>query len=427
MRRSIKYLLLTVFMASTFFACENVDFGDTNANPNGAEKPATSGLFSGAIMTYATLTNRNGITIPTLMVQYQSQVTYTDEMLYAQTPYSWTAYYVNIINPLNQVIAITSDPAQVTPEVLLQGSAANQQATARIFKAIVMKRVTDLWGDVPYSQSVKGLENVTPAYDAQEDIYKGLIADVKAARDLIVTTEKAPTGDILLKGNMANWKKLANSLLMQMAIQLSKRYPDPAGFAATTFNEALGNAGGRIETVADEAWFSFVDLNGFRNPWNANRTADYFLTQEFTDALKGNTGGTSLNPTTNHTADERAKVFVRTQGTNGVPYGYNNSSGAGKAQMNRLYYWNATSPLPLMTASYTYLNRAEARQLGWTTESTTAVLLKTGIERSFETLEAHSKTSVANPAGVTFTTKSTYADQRVLDAATFGFARVIAE
>ncbi len=419
MRRFNK-ILLTVLLVNVFIACENVDFGDMNANRNGAEKPATSGLLAGAIMNYATLTNRTGITIPTLMVQYQAQVTYTDEMLYAQTPYGWGTYYTGIINQLDRIIEITSDASQVTPEVLLQGSAANQRAVAQIFKAVVMKRVTDLWGDVPNDEAAKGIENVTPAYDTQESIYSDIIAWVKEGRDMIVTSEKGPTGDIIYKGNMTNWKKFANSFLMQVAMQLSEVNP---ALGESTFREALTNAGttNMVVNVADEAWFTYVDLTGFRNPWNANRTADYFLTKEFTDAMKGNQGGASLNPTSTHTLDDRLKVYARSTTNDGVPYGYRDGSGAGKAQMNRNYYWNATSPLPIMTASYTYLNRAEAVAMGWTDDmetSTAAQLLNSGITKSFETLEAHSKTSTVKPAGETITgSAAAYATARLADAA----------
>jgi hypothetical protein len=422
--RYIKNILLTALLVNVFFACENVDFGDTNDNPNGATSPATSGLFSGAIMNLAQQTNRAGITIPTLMVQYQAQVTYTDEMLYSQTPYSWAAYYTGMILPLNRIIEITSDPATTTPEVLLQGSAANQKATALIFRAIVMKRVTDVWGDAPWTEAGKGIGDVTPAYDTQESIYLALIADLKAARDMIVTSEKAPTGDILYKGNMANWQKLANSVLIQIGLTLSEVNPT---LGEATFDEALASPLGVIDDVAEEAWFSYADLTGFRNPWNANRTADYFATKEFTDAMYGNVGAGSLNPTSNHTNDTRAKVYLRLANTAGVPYGYRDGSGAGKNQMNRNYYWNATSPLPLMTASYTYLNRAEAAALGWSAE-TAATLLSSGITKSFETLETHSKASPTKPAGeVIIADAAAYAAARVTDAGTVGMLQVIRE
>jgi hypothetical protein len=429
--KRIKYILITVLLISAV-ACENVDFRDINDNVNGLTAPATSGLLSSSIMTFATQTNRTGITIPTLMVQYQAQVTYTDEMLYAQTPYSWAAYYSGVIHPLNLVISTVSDPAKVTPEVLLQGSAENQGGVARIFKAYAMKRVTDTWGDVPNDEAGLGLNDVSPAYDTQESIYQDIVTWLREGRDMIDPSTKAPTGDILYKGNLTNWQKFANSLLMQVGLQLSEVNPT---LGSEIFNEALIHEAGFIDEVSEEAWFSYTDLTGFRNPWNANRTADYFLTQEFTDALKGNVAEGSLNPTSNHTYDSRYKVYVRATAANptpnGVPYGYRDGSGAGKAQMNRNYYWNAVSPLPVMTASYTFLNRAEALQLGWTTANETMTvdeLLTEGIVKSFETLESHSKTSITKPAGETIAADAAaYAAARLVDAQTVGYLQVIGE
>lgn len=419
----LKYLLLTVFLVNTFIACENVDFGDINDNKNGSEEPATSGLLSGSIMTYATFTNRTGVTIPTLLVQYQAQVTYTDEMLYAETPYSWTTYYTALVG-LSKIIEITSDPAQVTPEVILQGDPANQQGVATIMRAVIMKRVTDVYGEAPFKEAFKGLGDITPAYDTQEEIYKTLITQVKAARDMIDPTKPAAKGDILYNGNSAQWKKFANSLLMQLSLQLSKRYPAANGYAATEFNAALSHADGPIVNIADEAWFKYQDLAGFRNPWFANRTADYFLSREFTDALKGN--NTANNRTSNHTFDNRLRVYARSITNNGVPYGFRSGSGSGAAQMNRVYYWNATSPLPLMTASYTFLNRAEAAARGWTSENALD-MLQTGIVKSYETLQNH---TVVNAAPLTNLTDGTaYAAARVADAATVpgGVLQIIGE
>jgi hypothetical protein len=419
----LKYLLLTVFLASTFFACENVDFGDINDNQNGSEEPATSGLLSGSIMTYATFTNRTGLTIPTLLVQYQSQVTYTDEMLYAETPYSWTTYYTALVG-LTKIIEITSDPSQVTPEVILQGDPVNQQGVATIMRAVIMKRVTDVYGEAPFKEAFKGLGDITPAYDTQEDIYKTLISQVKAGRNMLDATKAAGKGDILYSGSISRWKKLANSLLLQLSIQLSKKYPAASGYAATEFNAALAHADGTIENIADEAWLKYQDLVGFRNPWFANRTADYFLSREFTDALKGN--ATANNRTTNHTFDNRLRVYARSTSNNGVPYGFRNGSGTGAAQMNRIYYWNATSPLPLMTASYTFLNRAEAAALGWTGENA-AFMLEQGILKSYESLQ--NITAVNNAPLATLTDGTAYAAARIVDVATApgGIRQIIGE
>lgn len=417
--RYLKYIFILVLFAQVFTSCDTVDFGDTNKNSNGPSDPYPAGLMSGAMMSFSTITGRNGITRPTLFVQYQSQVSYVDEMLYSSPPVDWSIYYDNCMKPLDVVINYVSNKENQTPAVLSQGSPENQIGVAMIMKAIVMKRVTDTWGPAPYSEAFKGVDNLTPKYDSQETIYKALIDQVKAGRDMLDAGTTAPTGDIIYDGDVTKWKMLANSFILQATVQLSKVYPSPSGYAATEFNAALNDPAGVIENIGDEAWFKYEDQSGFRNPWNQNRAPDYFLSKEFTDAMHGSG---SLNPTSNTTPDARIQVYSTDPVADGVPYGYRNGGGPG-AQMSGDYYWNNTSPLPLMTASYTFLNRADAANMGWTAENV-ATMLTEGIDMSFATLENHTggaeAIAAAGPA---------YAAARVADAGTApgGMTQVIAE
>lgn len=397
-------------------ACETYDFGDTNVNKNNPSEPYPAGLLSGAIMTYATQTGRTGLTQPNLYVQYLSQVTYTDEMRYNEVPTSWTAYYRDIMIDLKGVIDYNSDPENLTPTLLSQGAPQNQIGVAMIFKAIVMKRVTDTYGDAPYSEALKGAENLTPVYDTQEQIYNALFAELKQGRDMLDESLAGPTGDILYGGDVTLWQKLANSVIMQMAITISNKFPASGGAADVEFSAALAHAAGVIDEVSEEAWFSFEDLPGFRNPWNANRAPDYFLSKEFTDALNGNA---ELNPTSNTTYDSRIEVYANDATKDGVPYGFEDGSGATATGVSTINYWNNTTPLPLMTASYVFLNRAHAANLGWTTEDVDAMLTE-GIVSSYETLDAHFATSISGDAAA-------YAAARVADAGTVGYDQVIAE
>jgi hypothetical protein len=414
----IKFILISLLVANGFTACENVDFGDKNANVNGSADPYTAGLMSGAIMDFATYTGRDGLMKPTLYVQYQSQVTYVDEMLYAAVNASWYQYYVRSLSSMQQVIDYCSDPANVTPALESQGSVNNQIGVASILKCMMFKRVTDTYGDVPFSTALEGVDNLSPTYDTQENVYKGIISDLKTGRDMLNSNENWPTGDIIYGGDVDKWKKFANSFIMQTAIQLSKKYPGAADYAATEFNSAMNNGSGIISTVADEAWFSFEDVPGFRNPWNANRTPDYFMSKEFSDALQGITG--DVNPTSNHTLDTRIDVYATGRG-DGVPYGYKSGSGAGAISISNDNYWNNTTPLPLLTASYTYLNRADAANMGWTGENV-ANMLTEGIAKSYETLDSHFGTDISGDAAA-------YAAARVADMGTApgGSAQVIGE
>ncbi|MEJ8758673.1 SusD/RagB family nutrient-binding outer membrane lipoprotein [Pontibacter sp. H259] len=439
MKKKIIYLLLSCTLAQGFVACDNVDFGDTNENLNGPSVVYPAGLMSGAMMSFATTTGRSNLLVPTLLVQYQSQVTYTDEMLYAEAPYSWAEYYNNMLNSLNLVIKYNQNEENHSPELLAQGAYENQIGVAMIMKAIIMKRVTDTWGDVPYTEAFKGLENLTPEYDKQEDIYKSLISELKAGRDMLDATKAAPIGDVIYNGNVNNWKKLANSVLLQMTLQLSKKYPSPTGFAATEFKAALQDGNGVIDEVAEEAWFTYDKNPAFNNPFTANRAADYFLSGEFVDAMQGDAPETSLNPTSNHTPDGRLAIFAVNTTREGVPYGFSDASGSGKNQMNKNYFWNTLASLPLMTASYTYLNRAEGAALGWTAE-VAETMLQNGIVLSFETLEVHAlpsamritnSTKEAEIAKVSAVSEKgpAYAAARVADAATVsgGILQVIGE
>lgn len=415
--KNMFYSIWMFFALILMWSCDNVDFGDVNDNPNGATEPNPSSLLANAMVTYATMTGNDYLIRPTLYVQYQSQVTYTNLMRYSETPSSWFLYYTGALEDLSATISFVEDPANQGADLDAQGYPDNQIGVAKLMMAEIMKRVTDCYGDVPYSEAFQGLDKLSPAYDSQESIYDALFELVKEARDMMDESEAGPTGDVIFHGDVLKWKKFANSLLMQMAIQLSNKYPDPSGKAASEFIAALNDSNGVIETVGDEPWFTYEDLVGFRNPWFANRTRDYFLSQEFTDALHGY--ATDLNPTSNTTYDARLEVYSTDSGLDGVPYGYRDESGAGKNQMSTENYWNATSPLPMMTASYTWLNRAEAAALGWTSEDPETMLVS-GIELSYETLDAHHGTSVSSQAAA-------YIQARLIDVANYGMLQVIAE
>lgn len=417
--KNIKYIILSLLLATSFVACETVDFGDINKNTNGPSDPYTSGLLASAMMNYSNITGRNYLIRPTLYVQWQSQVTYTDESRYSANPASWYRYYVTQLSDLQEVINFCSDPVNEFDAALLdQGSINNQIGVSKIMQAIIFKRLTDTYGDVPFSQALDPVNFLVQNYDNQEDIYKGIIEMLKSGRDMLEPGEKGPSGDIVYGGDVNKWNLLVNSILLQTSLQLSKVYPNAGDYAATEFNDALNK--GVITSVDDEAWFSYEDAAGFRSPWFANRPTDYFLSKEFTDALNG-LGG--LSPTSNHTKDYRLLVYG-TSDNDGVPYGYAGGSGGASSQMSTDNYWNAEALIPLMTSSYTSLNRADAANMGWTGENATD-LLKSGIELSYSSLAAHKDVSAIAVDFVDYG-ENTYAPARIADAAE-NLSLVIAE
>ena len=439
-KTSLKIFSLSIIATSLFFnSCSDEDFGaDYNKDTYGIYSADYKSLLSGAIMNFG---NNGGNTsqiyqmTPILFAQYQSQVLYTTEQNYGDTAGAWGNYYANQLQNLTSIInAYSGSPSS---EMLLQGSAANMVGVSKIFRAIIMKRVTDLYGDAPFSQANQVNNNVyLPKYDKQEDIYKQIITDLKAGRDAVNSSSTVPSGDILYYGNMNRWKKLANSVILQASLQLSKKYPGASDFAATEFKSALSNTAGVIETVADEAWFTINPSQSYPNPFSGFRAADYRISREIVESLKGTTSGADakFNRTSNHTPDIRLNLYSTTGNMTavGLPYGYDasalaNAGYTATASTVSARFRSNNSPISLMTASYTFLNRAEAAALGWTTENVSA-LLTSGIVLSYNSLDNKYVTGVAPFGGSAISSSATaYAQARVADISTFGAKRVIGE
>ena len=74
--------------------------------------------------------------------------------------------------------------------------------------------VTDLWGNVPYSESFLGTANLSPAFDQQQTIYPAIISLLtEGVTDLDQTSAIPVSGDMVYGGDISLWKKAGNALL----------------------------------------------------------------------------------------------------------------------------------------------------------------------------------------------------------------------
>jgi hypothetical protein len=145
---------------------------------------------------------------------------------------TWDAHYTlirNISQIRNDVLkGLENDP-----------SGRTKLAMAKIVEISVWQRLTDLFGDVPYSQTAMGAEDVNskPAFDAQESIYKSLITGLDAAMNQLNATDAGyGAADFYYKGDVAKWKRYANSLKLRLGMRI--RYAD-AALAQKTVTEAM--------------------------------------------------------------------------------------------------------------------------------------------------------------------------------------------
>jgi hypothetical protein len=377
--KKIQYRILTLMLAVALLAgCSKLeDFGDTNVNPGATNDPNTAALLTNVLSGLGGYAANNGAS---LYAQFISETQYPDFSQYASNMSSPAGIYSGYLYDLQNIIITNSDPAkQVVAS--LNGANENQIAIARIVKAFIFWTITDRWGDIPYTDALKGDPNVS--YDTQEVIYKDLLKEL--TESVAQFTTGAPIkGDIIYNGDIAKWKKLANSLRMLMALRLSKVYPGVAEYAATEFKAALTNPAGSIASNDDNFTLYYPGGN-FRNPYYNmyDGRKDYGESATMTTML-GNLG------------DIRQTVFGGTFNgaptSLGVPYGLKRETITAWTNANPNYayvfhpdYRMETSPLFIVKASSVLLARAEAADRGWTTETAnTENLYRQGITASFE-------------------------------------------
>lgn len=346
------------------------DFGDTNINPAATSQPTLSALLSNVqsgLGSYASATR------PGLYAQYFSETQYTDVSVYSKPQIEFSGDYSGNLMDLQIIID--------------KNESNNMTQVAKILQQYIFWQLTDRFGDVPYSEALLGAKNANPKFDKQEDIYKGMIASLTSA----VSKFDGSTikGDLMYGGNVASWKRFANSLRMMMALQLSKKLPASSGYAATEYNKALTDPAGYIANNAQNAVLVYPGGN-FKNPWFAiyNGRKDFGESKTMTDLMVSLSdtrqkafGGANQDPTAGN-ANETSNV--------GVPYGVKRATAEAFTAANTNWarvlrgdLRKENSPLVIIGAAQVALARAEAANLGWSTENLASVY-KTGIELSYE-------------------------------------------
>ena len=368
----MKKKLLYILLASSVFAtsCDALsDFGDMNENPNVTSNPVVSALLTNVLAGmggYAA--NANGA----LYSQYISETQYTDASLYSLQQPAFTGFYNGHLNDLVDYKTRLKDNV-------------NANAVATILQQYIFLYVTDMWGDVPYSES---LNQVVPKYDTQEEIYKGALAKLTEAEGQLSAGAGEIPGDIIYNGNVANWKKFANSVRMMASIQISKRYPGASDFAATQFKAALQDADGYLKTNEDNFAVKYPGGN-FKNPWRNiyDGRKDYAESKTMTDltaSLKDNRQDAFGGKTENlGSPDALLSSNV------GFPYGLARAKAEAFSEANPGFarvlngtFRQDNSPYVVLSAGQIALARAEAAKLGWTSE-VVATVYKDGITLSF--------------------------------------------
>ncbi|MEL7119591.1 MAG: SusD/RagB family nutrient-binding outer membrane lipoprotein [Bacteroidota bacterium] len=238
-------LVLTLF----FIACDNN--GDNNLTRNDLDDPRE--IFSAALLEAADQASTHAFLLANNVAQFSSKDVEDDI-----TTYNWNSF-VDIWNGLFNTISTLRDLERVASA---QGD-DNYVAVAIILRSWLFSVLTDMYGDIPYTQGAQGDEGgiLFPIYDAQQDIYngpQGLLASLESANNMINTSETIED-DPLFNGNMMMWKKMCNALRLRLLLHASNKIDVSSQMQNIISNEVLfaNSSESAVYTYTGEGAFTF--------------------------------------------------------------------------------------------------------------------------------------------------------------------------
>lgn len=385
--------ILSVALASMALPSCDKGFRDLNINPDAVTSATPQYVFTLAQYEGAGYNGHYGSSGSNFLLgTMQYTTSYNDVAGFGskyitsqvqQSAAAFSAAYPDEINELGIVInKVKTNAAQI-----------NLLAEARIWKVFCFSKLTDLYGDIPYTQAGLGYDSseYKPVYVAQKDIYTGMLTELDAAASSLDASKATfGTADLIYGGNTDQWKKFAYSLMLRLGMRLTKA---DVATAQTWVTKAI--AGGVILNDADIAKMSYIaggqDIN--KNPlildlWNA----DYIAQNGSTNTEGGKYADTWINYLQS-TNDPRLPV-ISVVWVNGVP---DTTSSIQKGMPQNLpnaipaNFVTFSEPNPktvllqnaprlLFTVAESNYLLAEAALRGWYSGATAAALYQTGIQ-----------------------------------------------
>lgn len=228
------YLFITVLAVTLISSCKK-DFDEINKDPNGFTGASDGALFNNIIKS--------------LHFGWDEQLYVNQSVLYKETqqvaiPFiRWSNYSIGTEDIWRNYYSLLPNVRELENRFSAldtsTGEVKNMQSMLIILKAFKTFKVTDLFGDIPYFEAGKGFQNFNllyPRFDTQQSIYLSLLNDLRWASDNIAvnsTTEEPfltfKNFDNLFSGDMKQWRKFANSLLLRYSMRMVNKEPALAG------------------------------------------------------------------------------------------------------------------------------------------------------------------------------------------------------
>ncbi len=234
MKQPYRILILGLLFMVPLVSCDTDELVQLNVNPTAANDLDWKFIFTtGQVWTAENryVNGRVHLNLAGGLIQQMATMQIGGERGAGDKYYrhldSFNAYmdrvYETALKPLAEVIRQTG-PDGLNP------TWTNLHHMAQVAYILPMHIMTDLYGNVPYSEANRGVEQLFfPVFDNQESIYKDMLAKLQTAAGAIGTgPDEVGSADIYYDGDFSKWKKLANSLMLRLAMRISNVDPGTA-------------------------------------------------------------------------------------------------------------------------------------------------------------------------------------------------------
>ncbi|MFS4468470.1 SusD/RagB family nutrient-binding outer membrane lipoprotein [Maribacter sp. 2210JD10-5] len=276
----------------------------------------------------------------------------------------WVGQYTTALRNLNQMQILT-DANNPT--------ALNVKGQAQVLEAFAYLNLTQIFGDIPFSEALQVVEFPTPQFDSQEEVLRGIPALLdEALANLSTDTDIVEGGDLVYNGDRQSWIRFANSLKLKALMLIAN--VDPASVQADI--QAVANQP-LILDESEDAELRYTDTPGNENPiW---KTIDQF--GGGVNTFWG--GGIPIIDIMNANDDPRRATYFDTNDDGnyvGQEQGVFSTEGVSTISLNII---RRSMPDRYATASETNFYLAEAALLGYISGDANA-FYRAGIQQSLD-------------------------------------------
>jgi len=410
--KKIFQIVTLVLVIGSMSACKK-SFDSLEADPNRATSVPANLILNNVLLNFT-----NGAFNST---QIWNQYYVCNYAYYGNNEYSWTGYSYGGYNTLKNIVQMETEASKSV------ASPNPYTAIGKFLKAYFLYDLTMHLGDIPVSDALKGLTNVTPKYDTQKQVFQQILAYLEQANTEMGTlksTNYVLASDFYYGNNLAKWQKAVNAFKLRVLIQLSQKELDADLAIKAKFAETISNPTKYPVFGSDADNLTFVYNNQYNkystNPDNFGFDATRY---NMSSSYLGNL--TALkDPRTFYVAEPAAALVASGK----LPNSYDAFLGAGSGEdlatmsananlgkysfINRKRYYQTYTAETTTQVGYQEMcfNIAEAANRGWITGQDAETWYQNGIKasQSFYGIKEGTNTVTFQKPGGTLAESVTY-------------------